>query len=108
MSPNAKRRRAAYVRQKIIATPKWANGKHSTWSIYKEAKRQRKMGRDVCVDHIVPLNSPLVCGLHTKDNLQILTVKENSKKSNYYWPDAPYTQLKLEGLMVTWNQLGLL
>lgn len=38
------------------------------------------------VDHIVPLNSPFVCGLHTHDNLQIVTLRHNRGKSNIAWP----------------------
>ncbi len=41
------------------------------------------------VDHIVPLNSPLVCGLHCTDNLQCLTPLENMRKGNRIWPDMP-------------------
>ena len=41
------------------------------------------------VDHIVPINHPLVCGLHTEDNLQIVTANYNHFKSNYFWPDMP-------------------
>lgn len=38
------------------------------------------------VDHVVPLVSPLVCGLHTHDNLRVLRADENNVKSNIYWP----------------------
>jgi len=36
------------------------------------------------VDHIIPINHPLVCGLTVHNNLQILTAQENIAKSNYY------------------------
>lgn len=105
MSRNAKLRRVRYWKQKKLATPAWATG---MGKIYREMRRQRKMGRDVCVDHIVPLNSALVCGLHCADNLQIMTVQENSKKSNFWWPDAPFEQIEMERLHVAWHQAGLL
>ena len=41
------------------------------------------------VDHIVPINSDLVCGLHCVDNFQMLTREENASKGNRYWPDMP-------------------
>jgi hypothetical protein len=39
------------------------------------------------VDHIVPLTSDLVCGLHCEANLQIAVGKDNIAKNNRWWPD---------------------
>jgi len=38
------------------------------------------------VDHIYPLTSDWVCGLHVENNLQILTEAENISKGNRVWP----------------------
>ena len=74
---------------KLKATPAWVD-KVKIDEIYKEASRiQKETGIEMSVDHIVPLISPLVCGFHCEANLQILTKSENSRKSNYWWPDMP-------------------
>lgn len=41
------------------------------------------------VDHVVPLNSAIVCGLHVWANLQLLDRKLNRQKKNISWPDMP-------------------
>lgn len=38
------------------------------------------------VDHIIPLSHPYVCGLHTIDNLQILSKTKNQNKGNDFTP----------------------
>ena len=41
------------------------------------------------VDHIVPLQSEIVCGLHCADNMQVIPAIQNLNKSNRYWPAMP-------------------
>ena len=66
------------------ATPKWAN-LSKIEGLYKLAQYlTEKHGRQIHVDHIVPLQNPLVCGLHVEDNLQLLFADENLSKSNSF------------------------
>lgn len=56
-------------------------------NFYTEARRLTKLtGVKHHVDHIYPLQSEYMCGLHVEANLQILTEKENVLKGNRTWP----------------------
>ena len=67
---------------KTQATPSWYNHEEVVL-IYDECRKiTEETGIAHEVDHIIPLVSDYVCGLHCTDNLQIITKEENLKKSN--------------------------
>jgi hypothetical protein len=66
------------------ATPKWAN-KFFIKEIYDLAKLRSKIfNKQFEVDHVIPINSKKVCGLHVENNLQILEKAQNRIKSNKF------------------------
>lgn len=65
------------------AMPAWADKKVMA-AFYAVAIARRAGGEDVTVDHVIPLNHDLVCGLHNEFNLQYLTFDENVAKSNSF------------------------
>lgn len=67
---------AARFAAKLRAAPVWAD-KARIKRIYAEAR-----ARGMHVDHIIPLRSPIVCGLHVENNLQLLPPLENIRKGN--------------------------
>lgn len=78
---NSKRRAA-----KLQALPKWVD-MVEVKKIYARAVRLTKeTGISHEVDHIDPLQNPLVCGLHVHQNLQVLTESENCRKHNKFTP----------------------
>lgn len=77
---------AARKAQKLKATPSWAD-KECIADLYKLAAIFNSTGINIHVDHIVPLKSKTVCGLHCESNLQLLSASDNISKGNRYWPD---------------------
>jgi hypothetical protein len=67
------------------ATPPWLTRtqKSDIRQLYQAAITLTKTtGEQYVVDHIVPLRSEVVCGLHVVWNLRVITQEENLKKSN--------------------------
>jgi hypothetical protein len=74
---------------KLRATPAWADHK-AIEDVYALAEMMTGLlGRPYQVDHIVPLRSRLVSGLHVSNNLQVISAEENNLKSNKVWPEMP-------------------
>lgn len=76
----SQRKRDMHIKQ---ATPLFADVR-AIRDVYIEAEYFQME-----VDHIVPIKSKLVCGLHVEHNLQLLTKTANSSKGNRVWPDMP-------------------
>ncbi|SPA44614.1 hypothetical protein [Cupriavidus taiwanensis] len=67
-----------------LATPEWADG-YEIAKIYRERDRiVAKTGVPHDVDHIIPLQGVLVCGLHVHYNLRVMDASLNRSKSNRY------------------------
>lgn len=75
--------------ERLCVVPEWANPV-AIFRFYEAAATMNKyMHAGLHVDHIVPINSPLVCGLHCEANLQVVPAQYNMSKGNRTWPDMP-------------------
>lgn len=87
--PQLNARWAEWRAKKFKAMPAWAN-KFFMDEAYSLARLRTKMlGFKWEVDHAVPLNSEIVCGLHCEQNLQVIPATHNRAKNNRVWPDMP-------------------
>lgn len=85
-NPDMRNARTAKRRaDRINRTPFWVKKSdliEIDWA-YKIARdRSSETGVKYVVDHIIPFNGKEVSGLHVPWNLQVITEKENLKKSN--------------------------
>lgn len=79
------KRTAAQLR----ATPKWADSKAIDQYYLIANYLSAELNSPFQVDHVVPLQSKQVCGLHAQTNLSILPAAWNAKKGNRTWPGKP-------------------
>ncbi len=90
LSPEDKKKAewSAYIverrKKRDKSMPVWAD-KNAIKEMYIKARQlTAETGVKHEVDHIIPSNHELVCGLHVENNLQILTETENITKSNIF------------------------
>jgi hypothetical protein len=81
---NAKRRAT-----KLQATPGWCEVEQIKELYTQSEVITEETGILHHVDHIVPLQSDIVSGLHCLANLQIIPAVDNLSKNNHHWPDMP-------------------
>lgn len=71
------------------ACPTWATPFFISEAYELAKMRTQTIGFPWHVDHIVPISSSIVCGLHVEHNLRVISGLENASKSNRFWPDMP-------------------
>lgn len=75
-------KRMKRIAAQLQAMPAWADPK-AIVAIYEDClAKSAETGVPHEVDHIIPLQGKLVCGLHVQDNLRVITASENRSKSN--------------------------
>lgn len=80
---------AARKARQLRATPAWANHFFIEEAYDLAQLRTKATGFKWHVDHVVPLISKRVCGLHVENNLQVIPATTNASKGNRHWPDMP-------------------
>jgi len=85
---NLGRKRAKKAKRRTVELqrkPAWLT-KEDLWLIKETydlaVERTKLLGFKWEVDHIIPLQGKTVSGLHTPNNLQVITMEENRKKQN--------------------------
>lgn len=79
--------RSTYILAAILSAPEWVDRNEVRKVYLRAAIMTCETGIKHVVDHIVPLNHLMVCGLSVPWNLMPMTRKMNDAKSNRYYPD---------------------
>ena|ERR1700756_5292550 len=84
-------RAAVYARREKVkqATPGWAASAEIRLAQMYAKAWSAATGVLHHVDHVVPLISPVVCGLHVWANFAIVPAVTNMAKTNKTWPHMP-------------------
>lgn len=90
---------AARFAKRQKANVSWSNDFFISEAYSLAQLRTQTFGFPWEVDHIVPLRSELVSGLHCEYNLAVIPASDNLAKGNRWWPDMPdYTKQDLHEL----------
>jgi hypothetical protein len=82
----ANSKRSRYIAAIVLSTPPWVNRKE-LFALHEAAQGlTRATGLLHTLDHIIPVNHPLVCGLTVPWNLRVTTWRVNASKSNKWCP----------------------
>lgn len=75
--------RRAHEARQLNALPAWSD-REKCAEVYEVMQAWNSIWPDdpVHVDHVIPLKSDVVCGLHVHNNLQILRAADNVRKFN--------------------------
>lgn len=95
LRPKRRERAMRRVLAEKRATPAWAN-QQSILEIYRLASEMSSSACIYHVDHIVPIRSKIVCGLHVESNLRVISSSANQAKGNRRWPGHPDEAMDLE------------
>lgn len=83
----ARSKRGKYISSVVLSAPPWVD-LNRLRAMAAECRWVSEMsGIEHCLDHIVPLNHPKVCGLTVPWNLRIVPRKPNESKGNSWNPD---------------------
>lgn len=80
-------RRHKYIAAVLLSAPPWVD-RWELYALHHMAKALTVMtGKLHVLDHIVPLNHPMVCGLTVPWNIRIVPWRVNASKGGKHTPD---------------------
>lgn len=77
-------KRRSYIIQAVLASPPWVRPIDFKALYEKRDALTASTGVRHVLDHVVPLNHPMVCGLNVPWNVRVIPAATNAIKSNYW------------------------
>lgn len=79
--------RASYIASVCVSAPPWVRRADFAALMAERDRLRDATGERYTLDHIVPINHPMVCGLTVPWNLRAVHWRVNAAKSNRFTPD---------------------